>query len=493
MHEFEDGHTESAAGNTPINELTPALQRVVSQITTHDDELDAVFRRCFVNTWETTVHRKGETTFVLTGDIPALWLRDSAAQVRPYVFLARHDPELATALMGLVAFHAKAVLQDPWANAFNADWSIWEQKYELDSLCYVIRLAYDLHRLTGMNDHLTAEFRQALDKIIGHMRQEQQHLPGSYNHHELARDGIGAEAGFTGMVWSGFRPSDDACTYPYLVPSNMFAAVTLEEGARLHRNVYGDEQAAIEALRLSREIRGGIERHARVQHPEHGWVWAYEVDGLGGVNLMDDANIPSLLSASYLGYVANDDPLYQNTRRLVLSKANPFFRRGQYGQGIGSPHTDQYGVPGSIWPLALAMQGLTAMESGEVRDMVRMLVRTTAGTGLMHEGFHPDDPSQFSRSWFAWANSLFSELILTRWFGLNWQPEAGLYIKPSGVGTIGSEGIPFGHMQSLTLKITGPGSRISSAHVNGAAAEVTEKGVHIPLDVTQAEVEIVLS
>lgn len=244
MPELDDGR-KASADHHPINVLTPALERVVNGVTTHDDELDEVLRRCFTNTWETTVHRKPDSTFVLTGDIPALWLRDSAAQVRPYIFVARHDRELAEALKELVAFHAPAVLHDPWANAFNADLTVWEQKYELDSLCYVIRLARDLQLYTGEIDHLTDEFRQALDVIVNHMEQEQHHVPGSYRHQELARDGIGADAGFTGMVWSGFRPSDDACTYPYLVPSNMFAAVVLEDAAHIYRDVYQDEQMAM--------------------------------------------------------------------------------------------------------------------------------------------------------------------------------------------------------------------------------------------------------
>lgn len=485
----------ASTGPVPLNEPTTAQSRVLNSITTENDELDRVFRRCFINTWETTVHRAEDVTFVLTGDIPALWLRDSAAQVRPYVFLARHDEELATALRGLVAFHARAVLKDPWANAFNRDLSIWEQKYELDSLCYVIRLAMDLYEYTGVGDHFTAEFRCALDQIVAHMEQEQQHEEGSYRHHELARKGIGAPAAYTGMVWSGFRPSDDACTYPYLIPANMFAAVVLEGAARIYSEIYADPAMARRALRLSHEIRGGIERYGRFRHPDYGWVWAYAVDGLGSFNLMDDANIPSLLSAPYLGYVREDDPIYRNTRRLILSDANPYFRRGRYARGLGSPHTDRYGYQGSVWHLALAMQGLTASEPAEVREMVDVMLRTTAGTGLMHEGFDPDDPSRFSRPWFAWANSLFAELVLTRWFGLNWDGRAGLYIDPAGEGAIEGAGIPFGHVESLRLKITRSDPKalgsIASAKVNGETAEITEKGVLIPLHVTEADVELV--
>lgn len=158
-------------------------------------------------------------------------------------------------------------------------------------------------------------------------------------------------------------------------------------------------------------------------------VLAYEVDGFGNALFMDDANVPSLLSLPYLGWVARDDPLYlvrrarvcgclcvcsltgfaQATRRAVLSNAtNPFFFQGAQYAGVGSPHTDTW----SIWPMALAVQALTATEDAEITRCLQQLVAGSAGTLFMHESFDVAAPATFSRPWFAWANSLFGELVL---------------------------------------------------------------------------------
>ena len=226
----------------------------------------------------------------------------------------------------------------------------------------------------------------------------------------LTREGKGAPTAPTGMVWSGFRPSDDACKYGFLVPANMFAVVSLGQLAEMLREVYGEPAAADDVLRLAAEIRDGIETHGVVHHQEFGRIYAYEVDGLGNQLLCDDANIPSLLSAPYLGYCEADDPTYVATRAFVLSKANPYYYAGSHASGIGSPHT----YPGWIWPMALTMQAITATDDAEVRACVDTLLTTTGGTGLVHESFDADDPNRYSRDWFGWANSLFAELILRR-------------------------------------------------------------------------------
>jgi uncharacterized protein len=212
----------------------------------------------------------------------------------------------------------------------------------------------------------------------------------------------------TGMTWSGFRPSDDACTYGYLVPSNMFAVVVLGYLAQIATQVLGEPALAVEAQQLRDAIDAGIQTFAKVEHSRHGTIYAYETDGRGNYNLMDDANVPSLLSLPYLGYRAKDDPVYLNTRAFILSADNPYFYRGAVAEGVGSPHTPK----GYIWHIALAMQGLTAADPAERERILGLLERTDAGTDLMHEGFSADDPSQFTRPWFAWANSLFSELVL---------------------------------------------------------------------------------
>lgn len=216
------------------------------------------------------------------------------------------------------------------------------------------------------------------------------------------------------MVWSGFRPSDDACTFGYLIPANMFAVVTLGQLAKLSSEVFHDDELGREAQSLRSDIDFGIQTYGTVEHPSCRRIYAYETDGFGNHRLMDDANVPSLLSIPYLGYCSRTDPVYRNTRRFALSTENPYYSTGSMASGIGSPHTP----PGFVWPLALTIQGLTASDGDEERAVLRMLVDSSAGTGLMHESFNPDDPHQFTRPWFAWANSLFAQFVL------NWSRHA---------------------------------------------------------------------
>jgi uncharacterized protein len=392
----------------------------------------AMFRACFTNTLATTIQPMPDgTTFVITGDIPAMWLRDSAAQVRPYLVLAGQDQQLSDLIAGVVRRQMLYITIDPYANAFNAepsgrrwdaadetemnDW-LWERKYEVDSLCYPLQLAYLLWKATGRADHFDATFRLAAELILATWRREQRHAESSYRFvrrncppsDTLSHDGYGAPVAETGMTWSGFRPSDDACVYGYLVPSNMFAVVVLGYLAEIAESALGDAALAGEARALAAEIRAGVERFAPYEHPEHGRIYAYETDGMGNYTLMDDANVPSLLSLPYLGWCAPDDPLYLSTRGFVLSEANPFFFRGSAAEGVGSPHTPHR----YIWHIALAMQGLTAADPAERERILGVMERTDAGAGMMHEGFDADDPSQFTRPWFSWANMMYCELVL---------------------------------------------------------------------------------
>jgi len=420
---------------------TPALDAldplVAAVRTAHGDrpELVEVFTNCLRNTLETTVRRRPDgTTFVATGDIPAMWLRDSSAQVETYLRVADRHDQLRDTLVGVVRAQAAYFAIDPYANAFNeqpreghgADdvprpgpW-VWERKYELDSLCYPVRLAHRLWQ-AGTSDHLDADTHAMFGSIVDVMRAEQHHETQStyrFERHRanlpptetLPRDGKGTPTGYTGMVWSGFRPSDDACTYGYLVPANMFAAVSLDQLAEMAEQVYRDDALAERARQLRQQVLAGIERFAVVEHPTHGRVWAYETDGLGHHLLADDANIPSLLSAPYLGFCAADDPTYLATRALVLSEDNPYFYRGSAAAGVGSPHTPT----GWIWPMSLSMQAMTAGSVDEQDALVDTLLATTGGTELMHESFDCDDANRFTRPWFGWANSLFAELVLRR-------------------------------------------------------------------------------
>jgi len=390
-----------------------------------------MFRGCFRNALETTVRRLPDgTAFVVTGDIPAMWLRDSAAQVRPYLVVAAGDPGIADLLEAVVRRQLAFVRLDPYANAYNArpgppgdrrdrpvpHPQVWERKYEVDSLSWPLLLAYDLWRATGRTGHLGQGFADAAAMILATWRTEQDHerrsayrflRPGAPSIDTLGRDGRGPLVVPTGMSWSGFRPSDDACTHGYHLPGNMLATVALAAMAAM-AEATGRTRLAAEAAALRAEILSGIADHGCVEHPDHGAVWAYEVDGRGGVLLADDANLPSLLALPYLGWCTADDPVYRATRGLVLSEANPWFARGTVAAGIGSPHTPQ----GWVWPLGLITEALTSPDAGDRDHLLDVLERTDAGTGLMHESFDPSDPRRFTRPWFGWANALLAELVL---------------------------------------------------------------------------------
>jgi uncharacterized protein len=412
--------------------LPHSMQLMISRVSSalpQYSKLSKMFADTFSNTFATTLQPQPDgSVFVITGDIPAMWLRDSSAQVGPYLRLAKEDHQFTELIAGVVKRQAGYVLLDPYANAFNegangkchnrdktdmSDW-VWERKYELDSLCAPLTLAHDLWSATGFAGHLDAEFLKAAKVIVATVALEQDHAQSTYRFERLegpasdtlADEGRGNPVGYTGMSWSGFRPSDDACQYNYLVPSNMLAVVALEKLAALPLKY---DRLCNNAKALAGSIRLGIETFGKVNHSVYGSTYAYEVDGLGNNNLMDDANVPSLLAMPYMGYCAIDDQTYQNTRRFVLSLDNPYYYDGKAAKGIGSPHTPK----DYIWPISLCMQGLTTTDHNEQFALLEMLMRTDAGTGLMHEGFHKDDPMQFTRPWFAWANSLFAEFVMT--------------------------------------------------------------------------------
>ncbi|WP_427050775.1 glycoside hydrolase family 125 protein [Paenibacillus sp. TC-CSREp1] len=416
-------------------DISPSIQQMINKVKGHlpdHPKLVEMFGNCFTNTLTTTIQRKEDgTTFVITGDIPAMWLRDSAAQVRPYLILASEDRELSDMIAGLVERQLRYILLDPYANAFNEtesgnghqtdltemnDW-IWERKYEIDSLAYPIQLSYLLWRNTGRIDQFNTVFREAVSRIIALWQVEQHHetrSPYTFQRLDapetdtLTREGRGTETVYTGMTWSGFRPSDDRCEYGYLIPSNMFAVVALRYVQEIALKVLQDNEMAEAARKLAEQIDEGIRKYGIVEHPEYGMIYAYETDGQGNYNLMDDANVPSLLSLPYLGYVTEDDEIYQNTRRFILSKANPYFYEGSAASGIGSPHTPE----GYIWHIALSMQGLTSGDMQEKMNMLELIRQTDAGTGLTHEGFSANDPHEYTRPWFSWSNMLYSELVM---------------------------------------------------------------------------------
>lgn len=389
------------------------------------------FNKCFSNTLETTMEKLPDgTTFLLTGDIPAMWLRDSTAQVRPYLVLAEKDQEIANMIAGLIERQLQFICLDPYANAFNKEpngaghqtdltqmnpW-IWERKYEIDSLCYPIQLSYLFWKSTLRTDQFNTTFKEAVKKILEVWKVEQNHSESSYTFERetdrmedtLINHGKGPDTVPTGMTWSGFRPSDDACTYGYLVPSNMFASVVLGYLIEIFKEVFQNDALISEFQKLKEAIHSGIENHAIVENSMGQRIFAYEVDGKGNYTIMDDSNVPNLLAAPYLGYLEETDEVYQATRKTVLSPENPYFYRGQYASGIGSSHTPE----NYIWPIALAMEGLTTSEKAEKERILNLLVACDGGTNLMHEGFHVDDPKKYTREWFSWANMMFCELVM---------------------------------------------------------------------------------
>ena len=395
-----------------------------------------MFENCFPNTLDTTVHfrmRDGKPdTFVYTGDIQAMWLRDSGAQVWPYIPFANEDPHLKQMLEGVIRRQLLCILTDPYANAFNdgpgeSEWmtdrtdmkpELHERKWEIDSLCYPLRLAYQYWKVTGDTSVFDETWLKAVRLILQTFR-EQQRKDGDKGPYRFQRkteratdttinDGWGAPARPVGLIASAFRPSDDATTLPFLVPSNFFAVTSLRKAAEILATVNKETDLAGQCDTLADEVETALKKYAVCQHPEFGTIYAYEVDGFGSRMLMDDANVPSLLALPYLGDVDIDDPIYQNTRRFVWSEANPYFFRGTAGEGIGGPHIG-YDM---IWPMSIMMKAFTSRDDEEIKECLRMLMRTDAGTGFMHESFHKDNPEHFARKWFAWQNTLFGELIL---------------------------------------------------------------------------------
>lgn len=401
-----------------------------------DEELAWLFENCFPNTLDTTVkfYRKNNKpyTYVITGDIDAMWLRDSSAQVYPYLSLANEDEKLKNLLKGVINKQVECVLLDPYANAFFdnsskiSEWKddstqmkpgIHERKWEIDSLCYVMRLSYNYWKITGDSSIFDTDWKKAMLLILQTFKEQQRKdSKGLYkfqrsNGNPLDTQftgGYGNPTKKVGLIHSMFRPSDDATFYPFLISSNMFAVVSLRETAEIFSEIFKDENTAAQFKNLAEEVDEAIQKYAVLNHPTAGKIYALEIDGFGNALFMDDANVPNLLSIPYLGYRSKEDEIYKNTRKFSLSKANPWFSEGKFAKGIGGPHIGEH----KIWPLGLIMQALTTDDNEEIVSCLKILKATHAGTGFIHESFDVDNPKDFTRSWFAWANTLFGELIL---------------------------------------------------------------------------------
>ncbi|MCC8147038.1 MAG: glycoside hydrolase family 125 protein [Bacteroidales bacterium] len=420
--------------------VSKAVEKKIAEVAKKlkNPKLAWMFSNCFPNTLDTTVHYRlsedgKEDTFVYTGDIHAMWLRDSGAQVYPYIQLANEDPELKKMLAGVIHRHTKCILLDPFANAFNdgpdpdGEWQkdytkmipeLHERKWEIDSLCYPIRLAYEYWKATGDASVFTDDWEKAIGLIVQTFRdQQRKDSLGSYRFQRkterasdtMINNGWGVPVKPVGLIASAFRPSDDATTLLFLIPSNFFAVTSLRKASEILTTVRKNVPLAQECADLAMEVENALREYAVYDHPEFGDIYAFEIDGFGNQLIMDDANVPSLLAMGYLGDVDINDPVYQNTRDFVWSESNPYFFRGTAGEGIGGPHIG-YNM---VWPMSIMMKAFTSQDDEEIKFCVKMLMDTDADTGFMHESFHKDDPTKFTRKWFAWQNTLFGELIIT--------------------------------------------------------------------------------
>jgi meiotically up-regulated gene 157 (Mug157) protein len=439
--------SQSSTSKTPYVSLRPEVSKrnFVSQAVEEtiirikgqlkDPKLAWMFENCFPNTLDTTVHFRTldnrPDTFVYTGDIHAMWLRDSAAQVWPYLSLMKKDEPLRLLIAGVVNRQTRCILIDPYANAFNdgptgSEWEsdhtdmkpeLHERKWEIDSLCYTVRLAYHYWKISGDTSVFSTEWQKAAAIIVQTFKQQQRKEGvGPYTFERetsrqldtLSNDGKGNPVKPVGLIVSSFRPSDDATLYGFLVPSNLFAVTSLKQLAEISTQVTGDTAFAATCTKLAAEVQAAIDRYAVSSHLNYGQIYAFEVDGFGNRLFTDDANVPSLLSLPYLGCVDKTNPIYLNTRKFIWSNDNPYFFKGKAAEGIGGPHIG-YDM---IWPMSIIMKAMTSNDDAEIRSCILTLRDTDAGTGFMHESFHKDNPDKFTRSWFAWVNTLFGELIL---------------------------------------------------------------------------------
>ena len=434
QNDFVTKRPPLAARKFTSEAVEAAIVKIKKQIA--NPELAWLFENCFPNTLDTTVDvamiNGKPDTYVITGDIDAMWLRDSTAQVWPYLSLIKNDAKLQQLVAGVINRQKKCILLDRYANAFYKDenkvseWKsdltemkpgIHERKWEIDSLCYPIRLAYHYWKYTGDTTVFDADWVYSIELTVQTFKEQQRkENNGPYSFQRTtawATDGVPL-AGYgypvkpVGLICSMFRPSDDATIYPFLVPSNFFAVQSLRQAAQMLNSIQHNTKLANECTELATEVEKALQQYAIINHTTFGKILAYEVNGFGSFNLMDDANVPSLLSLPYLGAVKATDPLYLNTRKLLLSANNPFFFKGKAAEGIGGPHAGMF----MIWPLSIIMRGLTATTAAEVKLCLDMLKKTHGNTGFMHESFHKDDATNFTRKWFAWANTIFGELVM---------------------------------------------------------------------------------
>lgn len=440
---------------------SPEVEEVIAKFNhkMKDRDLFRLFENTFPNTLDTTIlwfnaNNEEPRTFISTGDIHAEWLRDSARQLSVYQKFISKDSNLKLLVKGAILQQAEFIQIAPYCNAFHPPkesnvtripssidnvnpmppWDqVYECKWELDSLASFFTLlneyidnSKDFEILQNKNviNAITIIIRIIYRQSVPTHNENGDPMPLFYSFQRwtnvgtetLPLAGAGNPVNFdTNLVRSAFRPSDDACIYQFLVPSNMQLVVEIKKLIPFLEKTINNTpltHSVTNSLRdVVEKIERGIEKHAIITHPKYGKVFAYEVDGYGGVNIMDDANLPSLLSIPDIGYRSKSDDVYQNTRKMILSNdGNPYFFKGKHFQGVGGPHVGL----GNAWPMSLLLQIRTSDNDDEILELLELLKKTTAGLGLMHESVNVNSlhGKQFTRPWFAWCNSEFGKTIL---------------------------------------------------------------------------------
>ncbi|KAI2466186.1 glycoside hydrolase family 125 protein [Annulohypoxylon bovei var. microspora] len=435
--------------------IEEAINRTKDAI--YDEDLSRLFENTFPNTLDTAIKWRGvaannseeELAFVITGDIDAMWIRDSANQIAPYKSVLKSaTSDIASVFRGVINLQARYLIISPYCNAFQpppesqiitepngGTYSVTPSydrnvvftcNFELDDFGGFLQLSHDYYTATGDLDFFGKfQWISAVQSILAaseDMRKptydsDGKWVPPVYSFQSLTmsgsgtlgNNGMGSPVNDTGLVRSPFRPSDDAAMFDFNIPANMMLSRYLESTSQImERLPNAPKSLAREMKDMAAEIREAINQWGIVRAPNGQKIFAYEVDGFGGQNLMDDANIPSLLSAPFLGYVNKSDPLYQNTRAFVISRSNPWWCTGPYINAIGSPHIR----PGAAWPMSSIMQVMTSDNDSEILTAITEVLRTTDGYGLIHESVDSFDSSNWTRQWFTWANGLFGQMIM---------------------------------------------------------------------------------
>ncbi|KAF4506999.1 hypothetical protein G6O67_005678 [Ophiocordyceps sinensis] len=460
---------ESRCRTFHSEEIERVIQEVTSRMA--DPDLARLFENAFPSTTDTTVkfHTKGKDTghvrfggfrsaqddgawegpqsFIITGDIVAEWLRDSTNQLRPYQALANKDPAIFDLILGAINTQSEYVIESPYCNAFQpppiSDLStstngqddvvhpayepnaVFECKYELDSLAHFLALANDFYEHTSSTKFANSRWYLAIETLLEVLKQQSQPTfdqeTGRYQRNEYTFQrttnagtetlnllGVGNPLNNgTGLVRSAFRPSDDATILGFFIPANAMMSAEL---ARTHTilEAAGKASLADTVRKWSERLRAGVLEHGVVKHKKYGDVFAYEVDGYGSSILMDDANYPSLLALPVMGFCDVNDAVYQNTRKMLLSKTgNPYYLAGSEFKGIGGPHIGLR----NAWPMSLLIQAQTSEDDEEIEECLDLVLKSSR-LGLVHESVDVNHVRQYTRSWFAWANGVFATTIL---------------------------------------------------------------------------------